>query len=98
MRRVPEKAVSGTEYPSRTGKACFLHRMLQKTRRVPEEAVLRTECPLRTIGGRFRYRVLRGKLLQLRNFEHTKQEADHLVDLLLYYTVMSHVFGMLRKR
>ena len=80
------------------GKACFLHRMLLKMRRVPEEAVLRTECPLRTIGGRFRYRVLRGKLLPLRNFEHTKQEADHLVDLLLYYTVMSHVFGMLRKR
>ena len=52
----------------------------------------------RAIGGRFRYRVLRGKLLPLRNFEYTKKEADLLVDLLLYYTVMSHVFGMLRKR
>ena len=75
-RRVPEEAVFGTEYPSRTGEACFLHRMLLKMRRVPEEAVLRTECPLRTVGGRFRYRVLRGKLLPLRNFEHTKQEGD----------------------
>ena len=27
MRRVPEKAVFGTEYLFRTGKACFLHRM-----------------------------------------------------------------------
>lgn len=25
---VPEKGVSGTEYPFRTGNACFLHRML----------------------------------------------------------------------
>ena len=57
MRRVPEKAVSGTEYLLRTVEACFLHRMLLKTRRVPQEAVLRTECPFRTIGGRFRYRV-----------------------------------------
>ena len=28
MRRVPEEAVFGTEYPFRTGNACFLHRML----------------------------------------------------------------------
>ena len=33
---VPEKGVSGTEYPFRTGKACFLHRMPQKMRRVPQ--------------------------------------------------------------
>ena len=72
--------------------------MLQKMRRVPQEAFLSTARIFRTIGGRFRYRVLRGKLLPLRNFEHTKKEADLLVDLLLYYTVMSHVFGMLRKR
>ena len=54
----------------------------------------------RTIGGRFRYRVLRVKAAaaaELRT-SHTKKEADLLVDLLLYYTVMSHVFGMLRKR
>ena len=50
-----------------------------------------------TVEACFRYRVLRGKLLR-RNFEHTKKEADLLVDLLLYYTVMSHVFGMLHKR
>lgn len=28
MRRVPQEAVFGTEYPFRTGNACFLHRML----------------------------------------------------------------------
>ncbi len=55
---VPEKGVSGTEYPFRTGKACFLHRMPQKMRRVPQEAVLRTARIFRTVGGRFRYRVL----------------------------------------
>ena len=48
---------SCTEYSFRTEKACFLHRMLQKTRRVPQEAVLRTECQFRTVGGRFRYRM-----------------------------------------
>ena len=35
---VPEKGVSGTEYPFRTVEAYFLHRMPQKMRRVPEEA------------------------------------------------------------
>ena len=55
-RRVPEKAASGTEYLFRTGKACFLHRMLQKTRRVPQEAFLRTARIFRTVGGRFRFR------------------------------------------
>ena len=59
MRRVPEKAVSGTEYPSRTRKACFLHRMLPKMRRVPQEAFLNTECVFRTVGGCFRYRISR---------------------------------------
>ena len=34
----------GTEYPFRTVKACFLHRMLPKMRRVPQEAFLSTEC------------------------------------------------------
>gem|GEM_PF-5332533 len=46
---VPEKGVSGTEYPFRTGNACFLHRMLQKTLRVPQEAVLRTARIFRTV-------------------------------------------------
>ena len=57
MRRVPQKGVSGTEFPFCTRNACFLHRVLPKMRRVPQEAFLRTECPFRTIGGRFRYRV-----------------------------------------
>ncbi len=48
---------SCTEYSFRTRKACFLHRMPQKTLRVPQEAVLRTECQFRTVGGRFRYRM-----------------------------------------
>ena len=54
---VPEKVVSGTEYPFRTGNACFLHRMLQKMLRVPQEAVLRTARIFRTVEGRFRYRT-----------------------------------------
>ena len=57
MRRVPQKPVFGTEYLFRTVEACFLHRVLPKTRRVPQEAVLRTECQFRTVGGRFRYRI-----------------------------------------
>ena len=58
MRRVPEKAVFGTEYPFRTVEACFLHRMLPKMRRVPQEAFLSTARIFRTVGGRFWYRVL----------------------------------------
>ena len=46
---VPEKGVSGTEYPFRTGKACFLHRMPLKMRRVPEKAVFDTEYLFRTV-------------------------------------------------
>ena len=42
MRRVPEKAVFGTEYLFRTVEACFLHRMLLKMLRVPQEAFLST--------------------------------------------------------
>ncbi len=57
MRSVHQKAVSGTEYLSRTV-ACFLHRMLLKMRRVLQEAFLSTECQFRTVGGCFRYRVL----------------------------------------
>ena len=45
MRRVPEKAVFGTEYLFRTVEACFLHRMLPKMRRVPQEAFLSTHIP-----------------------------------------------------
>ena len=56
---VPEKAVSGTEYPSRTGKACFLHRVPQKMRRVPQEPVFCTARIFRTVGGPLRYRILR---------------------------------------
>ena len=54
---VPQEPVSCTEYLFRTGKACFLHRMLLKTRRVPEEAFLSTARIFGTVGGRFRYRV-----------------------------------------
>ena len=59
MRSVHQKGVSGTKYPFRTGKACFLHRMLLKMRRVPQEAFLSTECQFRTVGGCFRYRISR---------------------------------------
>ena len=57
LHSVPQEPVLRTEYLFRTGEACFLHRMLQKTLRVPQEAVLRTECQFRTVGGRFRYRM-----------------------------------------
>ena len=57
MRRVPEKAVFGTEYLFRTVEACFLHRMLPKMRRVPQEAFLSTARIFRTIGGPLRYRM-----------------------------------------
>ena len=56
---VPEKGVSGTEYPFRTVEAYFLHRMPQKMRRVPEEAFLSTARIFRTVGGPLRYRILR---------------------------------------
>ena len=57
MRRVPEKAVFGTEYLFRTVEACFLHRMLLKMRRVPQEAVFCTARIFRTTGGPLRYRM-----------------------------------------
>ena len=56
---VPEKGASGTEYPSCTGNACFLHRMPQKMRRVPQEPVFCTARIFRTVGGPLRYRILR---------------------------------------
>ena len=56
---VPAKGVSGTEYPSCTGNACFLHRMPQKMRRVPQEPVFCTARIFRTVGGPLRYRILR---------------------------------------
>ena len=56
---VPEKGVSGTEYPSCTVEACFLHRMPQKMRRVPQEPIFCTARIFRTVGGPLRYRILR---------------------------------------
>ena len=49
MSCVPEEAVLRTEYPFRTGNACFLHRMLPMMRRVPQEAFLSTVRIFRTI-------------------------------------------------
>ena len=57
MRRVPEEAVFGTEYPFRTVGACSAHRMLPKARRVPQEPVLRTARTFGTVGGPLRYRM-----------------------------------------
>ena len=59
MRRVPQKAVFGTEYLFRTVEACFLHRMPLKMRRVPQEPVFCTARIFRTVGGPLRYRILR---------------------------------------
>ena len=58
MRRVPEKAVFGTEYPFRTVEACFLHRMPLKMRRVPQEAFLSTARIFRTVKACFWYGAL----------------------------------------
>ena len=55
--RVPQESVLRTECPFRTGKACFLHRVLPKTRRVPQESVLRTECPFRSGKACFLHRM-----------------------------------------
>ena len=57
MRRVPREAVLRTEYPFRTGNACFLHRMPLKMRHVPREPVLSTARIFRTIGCPLRYRM-----------------------------------------
>ena len=57
MRRVPQETVLRTEYPFRTGNACFLHRMPLKMRRVPQEPVLSTARIFRTIEGSLRYRM-----------------------------------------
>ena len=50
---VPEKGVSGTEYPFGTTEACFEHGGLLKTRRVHQEAIFCTEYsdvePLRIV-------------------------------------------------
>ena len=57
MRRVPQKAVFGTEYLFRTVEACFEHRVPLKMRRVPQEAFFSTARIFRTIGGPLRYRM-----------------------------------------
>ena len=85
VHRVPQKTPSVqkrggscTEYLFRTGKACFLHRMLPM-RRVPQEAFLSTACIFRTIGGPLRYRMPdRGRLPPQRSL------ANILVDLIFF--------------
>ena len=78
---VPEKGASGTEYPSCTGNACFLHRMLPKMRRVPEEAFLSTARIFRTVGGPFWYRISqmpeRRKVLPVPNLSNCQKGEGH---------------------
>ena len=78
---VPEKGVSGTEYPSCTGNACFLHRMPQKMRRAPEEAFLSTARIFRTVGGPFWYRISqmpeRRKALPAPNLSNCQKREGH---------------------
>ena len=57
MRRVPEKAVFGTEYLFRTVEACFLHRVPPKTPPVHQEPFFRTECIFRTPEATLLYRM-----------------------------------------
>ena len=78
---VPEKGVSGIEYPSCTGNACFLHRMPQKMRRAPEEAFLSTARIFRTVGGPLRYRISqmpeRRKVLPAPNLSNCQKREGH---------------------
>ena len=78
---VPEKGVSGTEYPSCTVEACFLHRMPQKMRRVPEEAFLSTARIFRTVGGPCCYRISqmpeRRKVLPAPNLSNCQKREGH---------------------
>ena len=57
MRRVPEKAVFGTEYLFRTVEGCFLHRVSPKTPPVHQEPFFRTECIFRTPEATLLYRM-----------------------------------------
>ena len=52
---VPEKGVSGTEYPICTPEACFEHGGFLKTHRVHQEAFLSTARIFRTGGGLLQY-------------------------------------------
>ena len=74
---VPERGAD-TEYPFRTGNACFLHRMPQKMRRVPQEPVFYTECVFRTVEGPLRYRMPqtaeRRRALPAASITNTKKE------------------------
>ena len=78
---VPEKGVSGTEYPFRTVEACFLHRMPQKMRRVPHEPVFCTARIFRTVGGPFWYRISqmpeRRKVLPAPNLSNCQKREGH---------------------
>ena len=78
---VPEKGVSGTEYPSCTVEACFLHRMLPKMRRVPEEDFLSTARIFRTVGGPLWYRISqmpeRRKVLPALNLSNCQKGEGH---------------------
>ena len=78
---VPEKGVSGTEYPFRTVEACFLHRMPLKMRRVPQEPVFCTARIFRTVGGPLRYRISqmpeRRKALPAPNLSNCQKREGH---------------------
>ena len=98
---------------SRTTEACFLHRIFILYRKSLFFTPNASENASRTPGSLFEHGThipyhrrafpvpspqrQAAAAAELRT-SHTKKEADHLVDLLLHYTVMSHVSGMLRKR
>ena len=74
------EAVLRTEYPFRTGNACFLHRMPLRMSRVPQEAFFSTARIFRTIGGPLRYRMPqtaeRRRALPAANATNTKNEKS----------------------
>ena len=77
---VPKKGVSGTEYHSRTRKACSAHRVPLKMHRVPQEPVFCTARIFRTTGGPLRYRMpqtRRSHILRRRLPRHQHHHYGH---------------------
>ena len=110
---VESAVLRASENASRTTEGCFWHRIFILYRKSLFFTPNASENASRTVGSLFEHGThipyhrrafpvpnpqrQAAAAAELRT-SHTKKEADLLVDLLLYYTVMSHVFGMLRKR
>ena len=78
---VPEKPIFSTEFPFRTPGACFLHRVLQKTRRVHQEPLSCTARPFGTPEGPLLYRISqmpeKRRALPALNTTNARKEEPH---------------------